>query len=302
MRQLKKSYSRSRRCFLTWPFEAINMIRSSFNGRLGSSLRKQSPLGCTNDGERSWVFPKAVAAADAEVFVDRLCRQSRAGERNRWTLAGRTFRSPQCVDCCLAGRHELSLGDSICCRCVACSTHHCLRSFRMWRCRSGFGEPHSWPERPLAATCPQRSRQTLGAAECAQEDYSLKSLVRVKRHRAGAERFPNEHCARRVVAPAENQHSWMDLRHRQWPLTRFAHFHLAAGRGVTAIRGYPQELCESVAARPTSTHVPLYFRDHLYRLGKETQCPTQYRRAQLLCRLCLNLLETPSSFATQKAS
>src|SRR5262245_11729832 len=90
-RRAEESHSRSRCCLLA----ALSTVPSSRrpvpeifrtgrsrlpsdkifrNGRLESSFRKQSTVGCANDREGSRILPKAFAAANAEIFVDRLRR------------------------------------------------------------------------------------------------------------------------------------------------------------------------------------------------------------------------------------
>src|SRR5215813_1733441 len=67
----------------------------------------------------------------------------------------------------------------------------------------------------------------------------------------------------------------------------FKKCYLCLGTCVTHVLG-PKTHEEGIAA--PRLPAPLYFRDQLYRLGKETSCQIKYRRAWLLCRPCSNPL------------
>ena len=183
-----------------------------------TSCSRTTAPGPTRSAPGSGILRQAVAPAVAQLPVDRLRRQPRAGEPDRGPAARRRLRPSQHREHGGAHRPQLPVGHAVRGRHPQGQTCHRGRPLRLqrraWR---RCGARASASPTTGCATCRTCTRSTSTARRaCPSEIAGIRPAVRAQRHRAGRQRLPDDDRARCVGARPGAERPRLDLRHRGW--------------------------------------------------------------------------------------
>src|SRR5262245_29154410 len=174
---------------------------------------QQPSLGRPHDRARPRVLRAADQPAVAALPVDRLCRQPRAGQRDRRPRAGRAVRPPQRGERGHPYGPEPAVGAAVRGRRPARRARDRVRALRLRRRDRGLRQPVARPGRQLAPPHPGRLRALRERARAGDgRARSRQPPVRAERARAGAERLPYDGHAGRVEARRGDRRARLDLR------------------------------------------------------------------------------------------